>query len=129
MTSSTNEDLLHIADLVYVTSCYLREYIVMFDFQIQKGSSSAHADDTKSMKGPMLDWIAPKDSYLNSCIAQNNKLEQGFHYPVTRFLLCLIEYDWSNEKYFYRPICFNIYGLTSTFLKSPAPITHHRAPC
>jgi len=88
MTSSTNEDLLHIADLECVTSCYLQEYIVMFDFQIQKRSSSAHADNTKSMKGPMLDWIASKDGYLDPCITQNNKLGRGFHYPVTGFLLC-----------------------------------------
>jgi len=129
MTSSTNEDLLHIADLICVTSCYLWEYIVMFDSQIQKGSFSAHADDTKSMKGPMLDWIALKNSYLDPCITQNNKLERGFHYSVMGFLLCPIEYNWSNEEYFYWPMCFNIYGLTSTFLKGPAPIMHHWAPC
>jgi hypothetical protein len=57
------------------------------------------------MKGPILDWIAPQpDRVLNPRIARNNKSERGFNHPVTGFLLCPVEYDWSDEEYVYNPI-------------------------
>lgn len=96
----------------------------MFDSQIQKGSSSARSDDTKSMKGPILDWIAPKDGFLDPRIARNNKSERGFHHPVTGFLLCPIEYDWSDEECVYRPI-YSIHCLT---LRIPSEFGANYAP-
>jgi hypothetical protein len=43
--------------------------------QIQKGASSARADDTKSLKGAVLDWITPKGQPLNPPLARNVKID------------------------------------------------------
>jgi hypothetical protein len=37
--------------------------------QIQKGSSTTRSDDTKSLKGAILDWITPHGQYLNPPLA------------------------------------------------------------
>ena len=35
------------------------DFLLFFYFKIQKGVSSARSDDTKSLKGAILDWIMP----------------------------------------------------------------------
>ncbi|KAI0312028.1 hypothetical protein OF83DRAFT_1067881 [Amylostereum chailletii] len=64
--------------------------------QIQKGVQGTRADDTKSLKGPILDWIAPLGQSLNPPIARNNKSERGFNHDTTGRLLCPTGYDWSD---------------------------------
>ncbi|TEB12107.1 hypothetical protein FA13DRAFT_1721977, partial [Coprinellus micaceus] len=60
---------------------------------LQKGASSGRSDDTKSLKGVVLDWIGPLDPPL----ARNVKQSRGFHHDRTGFLLCPPELDWSDS--------------------------------
>jgi hypothetical protein len=66
--------------------------------QIQKGSSTARSDDTKSLKGAILDWITPRGQYLNPPLARNVKTDRGFHHERTGALLCPAGLDWSNTE-------------------------------
>ncbi|KAJ3529028.1 hypothetical protein NMY22_g9167 [Coprinellus aureogranulatus] len=55
---------------------------------LQKGASSSRSDDTKSLKGVVIDWITPNGESLRPPIARNIKTERGFNHPRTGFLLC-----------------------------------------
>ncbi|TEB22657.1 hypothetical protein FA13DRAFT_1640940, partial [Coprinellus micaceus] len=61
---------------------------------LQKGASSARSDDTKSLKGVILDWIGP----LNPPLSRNVKQNRGFHHDRTGFLLCPPELDWNDPE-------------------------------
>ena len=67
--------------------------------QIQKGASSARSDDTKSLKGAILDWITPRGQSLIPPLARNVKTDRGFHHERTGALLCPTGLDWSNTEY------------------------------
>ena len=69
--------------------------------QIQRGVSSARSDDTKSLKGPILDWIVPVGESLNPPLARNIKLDRGFHHERTGALLCPAGMDWSDLEYIF----------------------------
>ncbi|KIM72920.1 hypothetical protein PILCRDRAFT_81530, partial [Piloderma croceum F 1598] len=73
----SDEELSHIAEL------------------IQKGASSARSDDTKSIKGAVLDWITPRGQPLNPPLARNVKVDRGFYHECTGALLCPAGLDWS----------------------------------
>jgi len=66
--------------------------------KIQKGISSARSDDTKSLKGVVLDWITSRDKPLVLHLSQNVKMNRGFHHPVTGALLCPAGLDWKNME-------------------------------
>ncbi|KAJ3549152.1 hypothetical protein NMY22_g988 [Coprinellus aureogranulatus] len=61
---------------------------------LQKGAASARSDDTKSLKGVILDWIGPLDPPLS----RNVKHNRGFHHDRTGFLLCPSELDWTDPE-------------------------------
>ncbi|RDB25046.1 hypothetical protein Hypma_007811 [Hypsizygus marmoreus] len=65
---------------------------------IQKGVSSARSDDTKSLKGAILDWISPIDEPLCPPIHRNQKFNCGFKHDVTGALLCPVQLDWSDPQ-------------------------------
>ncbi|TFK18258.1 hypothetical protein FA15DRAFT_683331 [Coprinopsis marcescibilis] len=54
---------------------------------IQKGANSACSDDTKSLKGVVIDWIAPSDGE-----------PLGFNHERTGFLLCPAGFDWADAE-------------------------------
>ena len=77
--------------------------------KIQKGISSARSDDTKSLKGMVLDWILPRDKTMLSNLPpdtpstpkptpllQNVKMNPGFHHPITEALLCPAGFDYKD---------------------------------
>jgi hypothetical protein len=66
--------------------------------QIQKGASSARSDDTKTLKGAILEWITPRGQPLNPPLARNVKIDRGFHHERTGALLCPAGLDWSNAE-------------------------------
>jgi hypothetical protein len=66
--------------------------------KIQKGIASARSDDTKSLKGIVLDWITPRDKALDPPLSRNIKTTRGYHHPVTGALLCPVELDWSDAE-------------------------------
>ncbi|KIK10969.1 hypothetical protein PISMIDRAFT_78304, partial [Pisolithus microcarpus 441] len=66
---------------------------------IQKGTSAARSDDTKSMKATIIDWITPKGQALIPHIPRNAKTGRGFHHErTTRALLCPAGYEWANSE-------------------------------
>jgi len=67
-------------------------------FQVQKGVSSARSDDTKSMKGAVLEWITPRDIPLNPPLSRNVKTNRGFHHSATGTLLCPAGADWNDPE-------------------------------
>ncbi|TEB24246.1 hypothetical protein FA13DRAFT_1756867 [Coprinellus micaceus] len=70
------------------------EEVMAITSMLQKGAASARSDDTKSLKGVILDWIGP----LNPPLSRNVKHDRGFQHPQTGFLLCPPELDWSNSN-------------------------------
>ncbi|KIM91267.1 hypothetical protein PILCRDRAFT_84244 [Piloderma croceum F 1598] len=78
LMEGSSEDVAHVAEL------------------IQKGASSARADDTKSLKGAILDWITLRGQPLNPSLACNVKVDRGFHHERMGALLCPAGLDWSN---------------------------------
>jgi hypothetical protein len=66
--------------------------------QMQKGASSARADDMKSLKGAVLDWITPRGQSLNPPLAHNVKTDRGFHHERTGALLCPAGLYWANPE-------------------------------
>ena len=66
--------------------------------KLQKGISSARSDDTKSLKGVVLDWITAPDKPINLPLSRNVKTNRGFHHPVTGALLCPAGIDWNDAE-------------------------------
>ncbi|KAH6908723.1 hypothetical protein BKA70DRAFT_1371919 [Coprinopsis sp. MPI-PUGE-AT-0042] len=80
LCNGSDEDIFHVAEL------------------IQKGSSTARADDTKGLKGVILDWITPPGEALRPPLTRNVKTDRGFYHDVTGRLLCPIGLDWKNQS-------------------------------
>jgi hypothetical protein len=80
--------------------------------KIQKGVSSARSDDTKSLKGPILDWITPRGQPLNPPLGRNVKMDRGFHHERTGALLCPAGLDWANTEYVV-PIYYLLFPLAN----------------
>ncbi|KAH6901450.1 hypothetical protein BKA70DRAFT_1374803 [Coprinopsis sp. MPI-PUGE-AT-0042] len=57
---------------------------------IQKGSAGARADNTKGLKGVVLDWITPYGQSLQPPLMRNVKTDSR--------LLCPIDLDWTNQE-------------------------------
>ncbi|TEB33287.1 hypothetical protein FA13DRAFT_1577938, partial [Coprinellus micaceus] len=64
---------------------------------LQKGASSARSDDTKSLKGVIIDWITPADGEPLR-LPRNAKIERGFNNERTGFLLCPAGMDWTDPE-------------------------------
>ena len=91
----SDDELIVIADLVCVS---LVIWHIPHQGQIQKGSSSARSDDTKSIKGAIIDWITPRGEPLQPPLARNLKSDRGFQHERTGFLLCPVDWDWDDPK-------------------------------
>ncbi|KZP21867.1 hypothetical protein FIBSPDRAFT_910647 [Athelia psychrophila] len=63
---------------------------------LQKGISTARADDTKGLKGAVLDWITAKGH--KSDLSRHIKSDRGFHNDRTGELLCPAAWDWKDDK-------------------------------
>ncbi|EAU87300.2 hypothetical protein CC1G_12213 [Coprinopsis cinerea okayama7 len=80
LCTGSDEDIFHVAEM------------------IQKGSSSARADDTKGLKTVIIDWITPPGQCLNPPLARNVKTDRGFYHEATGRLLCPIDEDWNDQE-------------------------------
>lgn len=81
-----------------ITMLYI-SHLTLTISKIQKGMSSARSDDTKSLKGPVLDWIVPRGQSLQPPLARNIKTDRGFYHEHTGRLLCPAGMDWSDSEY------------------------------
>ena len=66
--------------------------------KLSKGASGARGDDTKSLKGAVLDWITPRGQSLVLALARNVKVDRGFNHKQTGALLCPAGLDWSKPE-------------------------------
>jgi Family of unknown function (DUF6698) len=72
--------------------------ILLIPCKLQKGLSGAQADDTKGLKGVILDWITPPGQSLTPPIARNVKVDRGFNHERTGSLLCPAGLDWTDPE-------------------------------
>jgi hypothetical protein len=94
LAAGSLEETRHLADLV---RCYhIETNHSLKSSQLQKGASSARSDDTKSLKGAIIDWITPRGESLHPPIPRNSKTERGFNHERTGALLCPAGLDWSD---------------------------------
>jgi hypothetical protein len=98
LMNCSNEESMAIADLVCPLHSNIDCFVLLFLLQVQKGVSNARSDDTKSMKGAVLDWITPRDVPLNPPLSHNVKTNCGFHNNTTGVLLCPAGTDWDDPK-------------------------------
>jgi len=98
LMSGDGEDIGSIAEMVRPVN---RCLVLFFNFcqQIQKGVSGARSDDTKSLKGPILDWITPRGQLLSPPLGRNVKMDRSFQHERTGALLCPAGLDWANTEY------------------------------
>ena len=66
--------------------------------QIQKGANASRADDTKGMKGVIIDWITPPDRELVPRLSWKHKFDWGFQHETTGTLLCPAGVDWNDPE-------------------------------
>jgi hypothetical protein len=92
----SNEECMVIAELVCLFSPNL--YIFPHPSKIQKGISSAQSDDTKSLKGVVLEWISPPNVPIQPPLSRNVKTNRGYHHPATGTLFCPAGLDWSDAE-------------------------------
>jgi hypothetical protein len=74
---------------------YSRRYIFL---QLRQGATGARGDDTKTLKGSIIEWITLKGQVLDPPLYRNQKVDRGFHHERTGALLCPIDLDWSKEE-------------------------------
>jgi hypothetical protein len=96
LMEGSDKNMLHIADLVYFSLSLTSPHSQ--SFQIQKGVSSSRSDDTKSLKGAVVEWITPRGQPLNPPLARNVKYDRGFHHDITGALLCPADLQWSDAE-------------------------------
>jgi hypothetical protein len=97
LLGGSGDDVIRIAKLVCVVSHVIYPKLILP--KIQKGASNTRANDTKSLKGPILDWITPQGQSLNPPLNRNIKMDRGFQHERTGALLCPVGLDWSNAEY------------------------------
>jgi hypothetical protein len=89
-----------VAELASIPFFYIWKVIRLshISHQLTKGASGARGDDTKSLKGSVLDWITQKGQSLVPPLACNIKVDRGFHHEHIGALLCPAGLDWSNSE-------------------------------
>jgi hypothetical protein len=96
--NSSEAEVTSLADLVFIVIAARTISLIMWSEQIQRGSSNARADDTKSLKSAVLDWITARGQPLNPPLLRNVKIDRGYHHERTGALLCPAGLDWSNPE-------------------------------
>ena len=66
--------------------------------QVQKGVNASCADDTKGMKGAIIEWITLPDHELVPRLSQRHKFDRGFQHETTGALLCPAGVDWTDSE-------------------------------
>ena len=79
-----------LCQLIYWTSCHLSK--------IQKGIASARSNNTKSLKGVVLDWITPRNKALDPPLSRNVKTNRGYNHLVTGALLYPAGFNWNDAE-------------------------------
>jgi len=97
LVNGSEENVTHVVELVGF-SMEIKYISIPDGNQIQKGASSARSDDTKSLKGAVLDWLTPRGQSLNPPLSRNVKTDRGFYHERTGALLCPVDLDGSDTE-------------------------------
>ena len=92
------EEVDTIAELVIFFVIQWDHSVLIAVDKLSKGVSGARGDNTKSLKGTVLDWITPRGQSLVPPLARNVKVDRGFNHERTGALLCPAGLDWSNPE-------------------------------
>ncbi|KAF7964523.1 hypothetical protein HWV62_6164 [Athelia sp. TMB] len=65
---------------------------------LQKGIDNARSDDTKGLKGPIVDWITKPGESYSPPLFRHSKVERGFNHHLTGRLLCPAAWNWDDPK-------------------------------
>ncbi|TEB09971.1 hypothetical protein FA13DRAFT_1759839 [Coprinellus micaceus] len=65
---------------------------------LNKGSMGACADDTKSLKSVVIDWITPLGGSLSPPLSRNVKTDRGCFHEQTGRLLCPATLNWDDNE-------------------------------
>jgi hypothetical protein len=95
--SCSEEEVRLVADLVCIPNVSYRIHS-QDRHKIQRGVSSARSDDTKSLKGVVIDWITPRGQFMDPPLARNIKTDRGFNHDFTGRLLCPAGLDWADQE-------------------------------
>jgi len=106
LITCSDDEVIIISNLVSPES-FFEFTIGLYIFQIQKVASGSRANDTKSLKGPILDWIIPKSQNLVLLLSRNVKVDRRFNHKHMGALLCPAGLDWSNLEYVFARPCWN----------------------
>ncbi|KAJ3531698.1 hypothetical protein NMY22_g8043 [Coprinellus aureogranulatus] len=81
-----------------LVSCQSEEQVIAIAGMIQKGAASARSDDTKSLKGAIIDWIGRSGFPVEPPLSRSMKQKRGFEHERTGFLLCPPDIDWNDVE-------------------------------
>ena len=73
----SEEEVDTIAELVIFFVIQWDHSVLIAVDKLSKGTSGARGDDTKSLKGTVLDWITPRGQSLVLPLACNVKVDHG----------------------------------------------------
>jgi hypothetical protein len=97
--ASSEEEVELIADLVSSPITNLNSAHSPYPTQIEKGIKGARADDTKTMKTAVIDWITLPGQPITPPLNRKIKTTRGFHHERTGALLCPAGVDWALPQY------------------------------
>ncbi|KAF7972040.1 hypothetical protein HWV62_19169 [Athelia sp. TMB] len=69
-----------------------------FGRTIQKGIANSCGENTKGLKGVMIDWLTKPGVPLIPPLYRNSKSERGYNHPITGRLLCPAGWDWEDPN-------------------------------
>ncbi|KAF7984187.1 hypothetical protein HWV62_15954 [Athelia sp. TMB] len=64
--------------------------------RLQKGVDKSRSEDTKGLKGVVIDWLVKPGESVQPPIFRNNKQERGFNHHLTGKMLCPVNWDWND---------------------------------
>jgi hypothetical protein len=67
-----------VSSISYIPFVYSIDSYLPNTVQIQKGVNASRADDTKGMKGTIIEWITPADRELTPRLNRKHKFDRGF---------------------------------------------------
>lgn len=86
------------SSISYIPFVYSIDSYLPNTVQIQKGVNASRADDTKGMKGTIIEWITPADRELTPRLNRKHKFDRGFQHETTGTLLCPAGVNWGDPE-------------------------------
>jgi hypothetical protein len=71
--------------------------VLTIKFQLQKGANDARGDDVLSVREAVANWLN-KAYPAHTPLDISSRADRGIKHETTGWLLCPIEYDWTDER-------------------------------